>query len=136
MKARTWRAGVVALAILAAACGSSATKANPCATPGATYLFQFVEQSGGTCGSLSDAIVNVNPDGTIVGSLTCKATNQNGCTAQNTGCTSSSNGTSCTVDTDVTFASDGSGATGLETFSCANGASSCTSTYAVTATRQ
>jgi hypothetical protein len=41
-------------------------------------------------------------------------------------------GTTCMFTVDVTFASDGSSASGLETISCPK----CTSTYAVTGTRQ
>jgi hypothetical protein len=122
--------------LAACSCSSSTNKANPCATPGATYLFHFVEQANGTCGPVPDSIVNINADGTLSSSVSCQTINQTGCTAQDTGCTSSSNGTTCNFTTDVTFASDGSGATGLETFTCSNGSSSCWSTYAVTAARQ
>ena len=45
-------------------------------------------------------------------------------------------GVTCTITTDVTFAADGSSASGLETLSCSNSSSSCTSTYRFTATRQ
>lgn len=131
------------LLIAVAACSSSSgapgtEEANPCATPGASYLESFVEMAGGTCGPLSNAIVNISSSGTITTEtpLTCGSTMQTGCTAQDTDCSFATNGTTCSVTTDVTYASDGSGAMGLETLTCTMGTAGCTSTYQVTATRQ
>lgn len=134
--------GIVACTV---ACGSSytsgpalANKANPCATPGATYLSHFVELSGGTCGPIPDEILNINSDGTIPGSqsFSCQTVTQDGCTARDTGCITTTNGTTCTATTDVTFATDGSSASGLETVSCSNVSTTCTSTYSVSFTQQ
>jgi hypothetical protein len=137
---RTLRgAGVLAVLV---ACSSTpapqAKPANPCATVGATYEVSFVEQAGGTCGPVPSAIVNISPDGTVAGSqsVSCATVTQEGCTAHDSGCTFAGNGTTCTGTTDVTFAADGSGATGLETISCSNASASCTSTYNTTETRQ
>jgi hypothetical protein len=124
------------LAFMSFGCGSGSAEANPCATPGATYLFHLVEHPGGTCGPVPDEIVNVDSDGTTSTSVSCDDITQDGCTARNTGCMSSMNGVDCSVTTDVTFAKDGSGATGLETATCSNSSASCTSTYDVTATRR
>jgi len=126
------------VSLLACGGGNAAPRANPCATPGATYLEHFVEGSGGTCGPISDEIININADGTIASTtqISCQTESQSGCTAHNTGCSTMTNGTTCSATTDVTFASDGSGATGLETITCSNSSASCTSTYTVTLTRQ
>jgi hypothetical protein len=126
---------LLGLVTCAVACGASApaNKANPCATPGATYLSHFVELSGGTCGPIPDEIMNINSDGTLPQSLSCQTVTQDGCTARNTDCTT--NG-ACTVTTDVTFATDGSSASGLETVSCSTASASCTSTYRIGSTRQ
>lgn len=137
MKATGW---AVALA-LAWGCGgsggSTTLNANPCATPGATYLGHFVEQSG-TCGPIPDQIINVNPDGTLSSSMavSCAQTTVAGCTTQNTDCMSTSAGSTCSVTSDVTFSPDGTSASGLETARCTYSGGSCTSTYNVTATRQ
>ncbi len=75
----------------------------------------------------------MNADGTLTGvPLSCSSTSQTGCTARNTDCTTTNKGTTCTITTDVTFAQDGSSASGLETASCTDGTVSCTSTHAVT----
>jgi hypothetical protein len=126
------------LSLLACGGGSTAPKANPCATPGATYLDHFVEGSGGTCGPIPDEIININSDGTEATTIqiSCQTESQTGCTAHNTGCTWTTNGVACNATTDVTFASDGSGASGLETVTCSSSSASCTSTYTVTLTRQ
>lgn len=123
---------------LLAACGSNPA-ANPCATKGATYLFHFVEDPSGTCGPVPDSIVNVGSDGTIASSssLTCDKTELDGCTSKKSNCkTTTSTGIQCTVNTSSTFSSDGSSVTGLESFTCTSGASVCSSTYSVTASRQ
>ena len=136
---------ILPVAIAAVACSSASssappsTKANPCATPGATYLLHFVEQANGTCGPVSDQIINVAKDGTLSGSGTassCAMTAQDGCTARNTDCMSTTNGVTCDVTSDVTFAKDGGAASGLETVTCMSGSSSCMSTYAVSAQRK
>jgi hypothetical protein len=117
---------------------SSSEIANPCATKGASYVESFVEQQGGTCGPISNVLVNVNSDGTITTStpITCAHVSQNGCTAQDTNCTFSSNGFDFTETFDVTFADDGSSAHGVVTISGSGKGQSCTSTYDVTFTRQ
>ena len=141
------RASIAALAGMLACASHTQTfppdppKANPCATPGATYLDHFAEQSGGTCGPIPDVIININKDGTLAGSgsgtaPTCQSNSGSGCTVKLNNCTSTNNGVTCTITTDVTFAADGSSASGLETLSCSGSSSSCTSTYKVTATRQ
>jgi hypothetical protein len=137
----TFRTGAVLslmaiVGLVSVGCGSGSNEANPCATPGATYLFHFVEHPGGNCGPVPDEIVNVNSDGTLSSSVSCENITQDGCTARDTGCMTSSNGIDCSVTTDVTFAKDGSSASGLETAMCSNSAASCTSTYDVTATRR
>jgi hypothetical protein len=65
------------------------------------------------------------------------STSQNGCTVTATDCTVSGGGPKCMVSTNLTYAADGSTASGTETLACtAVQMSSCTSTYSVTETRQ
>jgi hypothetical protein len=126
--------------VVCAGCSSkSGTTANPCATRGATYLATFAEMSGGTCGPVPQQIVNVDSNGQITNgtSITCANDDLNGCTEMKSGCMgTTSNGCSATIQTDVTFASDGSGASGLETIQVTCGASVCSSTYRVSLARQ
>lgn len=110
--------------------------ANPCATKGATYLESFSEEPGGTCGAISDQIVNIGQDGTLTQSVSCKRITQTGCTAQDTGCSFTSDGLTCTVNTDITFAEDGSSSSGLESTNCQSSTYSCSSTYQVSGVRQ
>lgn len=131
---------VVATAAVLTCSSSSSTShplANPCATKGATYLEHFVQESG-DCGALPDEIVNIGADGTLTSSssVSCATVSQNGCTAQDSDCTTTNNGVTCMVTTDVTFARDGSSASGLESVTCTGNGASCTSTYQVSAARQ
>jgi len=135
------RSLIVAGALWPASSGSGPSNtlaANPCATPGASYLETFAEQPGGTCGTAPSQVLNVNTNGTVTSSVpvSCASTEQSGCTAHDADCAETTNGVTCMVTTDVTFASDGSSATGLETLSCSNASSSCVSTYTVSAARQ
>ncbi len=112
--------------------------ANPCATPGATYLQSF-ELISGNCPELPDVILNITEDGLVpdaVG-LECQVRGQNGCRAQNSNCVFTDQGCEYTFTTDVTFAEDGSSAEGLETVTviCDDG-SSCAGTYRVEAERR
>jgi hypothetical protein len=115
---------------------TSTDEANPCATAGATYLETSTEEAGGTCGAVSPQIITISQDGTLATSETCTTIMQTSCTAQDSGCVTTSNGVTCTSTTDVTFASDGSSASGLITLSCTEGATSCVSTYNVSIQRQ
>jgi hypothetical protein len=55
--------------------------ANPCATPGASYLCTYSIESG-DCPAIANQVVNVNQDGTIVvnSSTSCSSLTVNGCT--------------------------------------------------------
>jgi len=143
---------LVSLGTLAFACSSSSDDneaggpvelpANPCATPGATYL-SHLEQTSGNCPDIADSIINVTEDGKIPSpaGVTCQVMEQDGCTAHNSNCKMKVpvNGGSCTFTftTSVTFEEDGSSASGLETLSgsCSDG-SSCSGTFKSTFTRQ
>jgi hypothetical protein len=128
---------VALVALPFAGCGSGTAEANPCATPGATYLEHFAEHPGGTCGPITDQVLNINHDGTIdTASPDCDSVTQDGCTARDTNCRTSANGTDCTATTSVTFAKDGSAASGIATISCTAGSSSCESTYDISAERR
>jgi hypothetical protein len=116
-------------------CGSGTVEGNPCATPGATYLFHFVERRGGTCGPAAEATDRAEADGTLSSSAVCDDVEHDACTERDTGCRTSNHGADCTFTTDVTFTKDGSGASGLQTATCSN-ALVCTSTYDVTVTRR
>ena len=127
----------VALFLVLAACGKPPNLANLCATKGSTYFAHYVEANNGTCGTVPDAIVNIKADGTIPGDPpVCDSNEQDGCTARNTNCKTSSKGTDCSLTTSVTFDSDGAKAAGLLTLSCTTGNSICASTYQVTMLRQ
>ena len=115
--------------------------ANPCATPGATYYARLHEQRNGTCGPVSDQIVNLGSDGqggaTVnVATPRCKSSVQDGCTAKNTGCVTETNGIRCETTTSVTFAADGSSAEGLMSIRCSDDEGGCSSTYLIEYTRQ
>ena len=144
------RIGVVCSAVVwlvVSACSSNSggqstsDKANPCATPGANYLETFAALDGGTCGALATITIQVNADGTIAlqQGLSCASVTVTGCTTLETDCTFSDQGTGWTQTLSLTFASDGSSATG--TFSATStamglGAMPCSGTYDVTAPRQ
>ncbi len=128
--------------ILLIGCGDSShneeIKANPCATPGATYLQQFIERSG-NCGPITDRIINISKNNTIASSseidLSCANVEQDGCTARDTDCISSSNGITCSNTFITEFAPDGSVAEGVSTISCKSENFNCVSTYSYNFTR-
>jgi hypothetical protein len=118
--------------------GSGGTAANPCATPGATYLLTFTENPTGTCGAIPSELITISSSGQVITStpLSCQSQMVSGCTEQNTNCTITSNGATCSATSDVTFAMNGASASGMETISCSGSGQSCTSTYTVSAARQ
>lgn len=140
---------VILFALGVLGCGSSdstpkptdaadAPRANPCATPGATYLDTY-ETVSGTCGDIPANISNIGDDGTVpaAAGLTCSRVEQDGCRAHDTGCRLTQNGCTMNATTDVTFSDDGATATGLISLSisCSDG-SSCSGTYQITSQRQ
>jgi hypothetical protein len=136
------------LACLTVACGGNdsskqatnppAPKANPCATPGATYLNTYTTVSG-DCGDIASDITNIGDDGTVPAAMgvTCKSYEQDGCRAHNTGCSTTQGKCTLTATTDVTFSDDGSTASGLFSAAivCTDG-SSCSGTYQIMSVRQ
>ena len=125
----------LALSLCLVACGPS--RANPCATPGASYLASFAEVSG-NCGPIPSQVVNINPDGTVSGgtSMNCAGQSQQGCTANLTDCKWSAKGYDFTMTSHVTFASDGSSASGLASFGASGNGVACSETYQLTYARQ
>jgi hypothetical protein len=124
------------LVLVLVACGGP-PKANPCATKGATYVQRFVERANGTCGPIPDTIVNITADGEVAGArLDCESMTQDGCTARNAGCKTTTDGITCTGTSSVTFAADGSTSSGLITTNCSGNGLACVSTYDVSAVRQ
>jgi hypothetical protein len=130
---------VAAICAFAIACGGSSNSvaANPCATKGATYFVSETELSG-NCGPVPSSVFNVNPDGTITTGTneTCGSISVQGCTLNKNSCTYTSQGYSITYTSSVTFSSDGTTASGLDTTSASGGGQSCTSTYTLSAVRQ
>lgn len=124
-------------AVFVLRCGG-APVADSCITKGATYLLHFVEDQTGTCGPIPDGIANIDQNGKPISSLsiTCQSVTVDGCTIKKSACMASQNGATCTLSSDVTFSADGENGSGLETLSCSDASSSCTSTYAVTSTRK
>ena len=118
--------------------GTSQDEANPCATPGASYLATFTELSGGTCGTISPELENINPNGTITSTveITCASSSQDGCTTRDTDCTWSADGFTFTGTSEATFYQDGSYATGIESITGVGDGQSCVSTYDVSLVRQ
>lgn len=119
--------------------GPGTTEANPCATPGATYLTTYTTVSG-NCGDIPDNVSNINNDGTITtdSQTSCDKVEQDGCRAHNTGCRSKAdNGCDVKNTFTTTFEDDGSSASGISTVtvSCPGG-SSCSGTYEYTMTRR
>jgi hypothetical protein len=133
------------LVLLAAALGCSSddsggssgevrNQVNACATKGATYLQQCVEHAGGTCGPLSDQVINID-DPAITASVCASVTQQN-CVARGTACKVSENGCEVTASYMTTFKADGSSATSSSsiTIKCNDG-SWCNSAYDCKMTR-
>jgi hypothetical protein len=151
-KGKPMRKSLFVILLMVAGCSgtdpapTSSTKnmpANPCATPGASYLCSFVVESG-TCPAIADQVQNINPDGTLVvsSSFSCSAVTVNGCTTNKTNCTTSTKdaqGVTCnsTGNATSTFSSDGSSVNGTESMmvDCSDG-SSCNGTYQVSCARQ
>jgi hypothetical protein len=136
----------ISFALFVIACGDSDSAgpkpvpANPCATRGATYLVNFLENVGGTCGQLSEQIMYITQDGQVGGTndstFACDQTTVDNCTIQNTGCAVTMNDVTCHLNSNVTFTLDGSAAAGYESLWCSSYASSCASTYRVLAARE
>jgi len=131
--------------LLALACssgeddGPGTSQANPCATPGATYVQSFTTVAG-NCGDLPDIIVNIGNEGTVTtdSPIACDKVEQDGCRAHNTGCRSrADNGCNLKSTFETEFEEDGSSASGIMTVvvSCPDG-SSCAGTYEYTFTRR
>lgn len=144
---RTVHSGVVKRALLCVsllACSSSSSgvapapkdddvarvRANPCATLGATYRLTFAELSG-TCGPIASQTLTVAYDGTVPALGPCGSSTFTGCEEVQHDCYASAMGLTCVMQDDITFASDGSAASGSETLSCQEGDESCASTYEV-----
>jgi uncharacterized protein YceK len=136
---------IVMLAIvLASGCGSGITieQPNPCATAGATYM-ETLTQTSGNCGPMPSQVVNISSSGILTLSKSfCATTSESGCTSQDSDCTFSSQVYDFTEAFSLTFAQDGSSASGTLSLSgngveSGNGVDeSCDSSYSVTATRQ
>ncbi len=80
----------------------------------------------------------MSADGTITSAekVTCATVKQNGCTTEETHCTYTENGYADTFTRQMTFATDGSSASGQCTFMATGNGMTCTSTYSLTLTRQ
>ena len=106
-------------------------RADPCATPGATYLVTLTQLPGGTCGPIANQTVTVGYDGTVPAPGPCGSSTFTGCEEVQHDCYALAMGLTCVMQDDITFVSDGSAASGSETVSCQEGHESCASTYAV-----
>jgi len=123
------RMGFAAAVLLVAACGGRVTEQiNPCADRDASYRFTYVETSG-TCGPMVPGVLSVGRVG-LTSPDECDNVLGRGSTCTAVASCMSSDG--CQVATDMTFAPDGSGATGTMTTSCPT----CTSSYEVTGVLQ
>ena len=132
------------LALVVAGCSSttSGTGANgkdvPCVSPSSSYVVHFVEKSGGTCGPIQDEVVNTTADGGFQAQPGCSGTRTvNGCKVLLTDYTCTNAGVTSKTTGEVTWSDDGKSGSGTVQISIAkNGATSCTSSYEVTYTRQ
>lgn len=137
---------LVTLVLVAAAlvgCGSGddeAVEVNSCVVAGASYLFETAERDPSrpnACGTMADQVLIVPSSGELPLSDGCRVTSDEslGCRVRNA-LTCNQNGATTTISTAVDWMTDGSGATGLQTFtiSLSNG-STCSSTYNVIASR-
>jgi hypothetical protein len=136
---------VLALCCALVACSSSSddgdgrtkvNQANPCVTPGATYL-QMTNKIDGTCPDVPDQVINISNDGTLANEISCDKVEQDGCRAHNTGCVTKSGKCNASATFSTTFADDGSSASGLLTMTveCEDG-SGCVGTYETSMERQ
>jgi len=139
----------IALVGFAVACGSDPDTTNPergvpnqvneCATPGATYLFSCTERAHGTCGPMTDRVINI--DDPRITAIRCDSVSQKDCVAQASGCIEivEVQGGTCELKNTyhTTFEKDGSSAKAVQTFwiKCSD-KTSCSSSYDCTMTRQ
>lgn len=130
---------LLVLAMFLTGCGGGGSTANPCATPGASYLEHCVEESG-NCGAISDQVVNIGPEGEVMGvggtAPMCTSMDVVGCVSHGSGCTVTENGATVTTTFQTTFVADGSSATSIASIEITMGAANCVSTYNCTITRQ
>lgn len=127
----------VFLCLFLVGCGGSPA-ANTCATPGASYLEQCAQESG-TCGPVPDQVINISPDGQVMGAAgvaSCTSESDVGCVSHKSGCADTVDGTTATSTSETTFAADGSSAKGIITLAIDTGSASCVSTYICQLTRQ
>ena len=109
--------------------GSDIIQPDTCVTAGGSYVRHFVEETG-TCGNLPDMLY-VGLEETIP-TDSCAGTTITGCTVHGSDCRYMiMSSVSCLLNYSITFASDGSNASGLATMKCV-GSGACTSTYQVT----
>jgi hypothetical protein len=133
---------LILICSLSAACSSSNSSTsdpNSCATKGATYVNTFKETSSGglSCGVQTSQVVNVSESGVVSSSsfgipVSCASSQANGCTSENSDCSYAAGGMTCSLFTNLTFASDGSSLSGSESLECG----SCSSMYSISGTRQ
>ena len=129
-------AGAVACAARSNDDGPQRFDANPCATSDSTYLFQYRERHGGTCGALSDAILEVGLDHEVFGwSVDCAHRIDEACTNKRIDCRTHHEGRPCWTTKTITYAEDGSSVSGLLENACWHDHAWCVSTYDVTGTR-
>jgi hypothetical protein len=141
--ARCMRLVSVVASVVIVGCGSDddqAVEVNTCVVAGASYLFESAERDpsrASACGPMADQVLVVPSTGELPLPDGCRITaNESmGCRVQSA-LTCDQSGATTTVSTAVDWLPDGSGATGLQTFtiSLANG-STCSSTYNIIATR-
>jgi len=118
--------------------GTGSPSESPCVTPASSYTVHFVEKAGGTCGPIGDTVINTTSDGKLQPTPGCTGTrtvDRCAVTITRYTCTPS-NGVTTTETGEVTWASDGSSGSGTVDVSIASGATTCSSSYVVTYTRQ
>jgi hypothetical protein len=126
------------------ACGSgddeSGVEVNDCVVAGGSYLFEWSERDPArstACGAIPEQVMIVPSSGEVPLGDGCRTLSEEGtgCRVRNVvECNQS--GPTTTVSTAVNWVSDGSGASGLQTFTVSlPDGSACSSTYDVIASR-
>lgn len=116
--------------------GGSTFPKNECVTAGAAYKQHYDEQSGGSCGPVADAILNVPANGQISTPECIGKPRYEGCSVFIENILCNTGGSTVKQNGKMDWAADGSSGHGFITLVItAPGYDPCTSTYEVTAVR-
>lgn len=115
--------------------GSDMIKKNACVSAGASYLEHYTQLSGGTCGEVSDVVINVPENGEIELVGCAGVPRYVGCDVYLDNIKCKSNGFDVIQNGKMSWAQDGSSGEGTITITISNNNSSCVSSYDIKAKR-